>query len=418
MNIVVIGTGYIGISTVLHYVKKGHNVTGIDVNINKIEKLNQGILPQQDLKNWLSFDTEHELEKAKFYYNFDILNEEQNIDAIFVAIPTEKNGKPYFSILESVIKEITKRGLKNKLTIIESTLTPGVSEKYIKPFLNNFVVAPRRDWFGERDKTVDVIPRIVGGNNEQSTTKAVKILSEICNTLLPCTNIEAELVKAVENSQRHLGIIYANQLAFAYPELNIRKILKLAGSKWNAIEYYPSTHVGGYCINLSSQYVIKGSKKSEELTLLHAALDTDSSISKRITSKIITNDFKSTAILGLSYLADIKVDILSAGSQLLRAFEYWLGVKDEKIKINDPLWTKEEIEKRTGYKTFNFNDLDKFEYIFLMAGHKQYKNIDPKIWIEKTKNAKLLFDNTGILENIKLECPYSLMGRPGWLNKI
>ncbi|GAH21056.1 unnamed protein product, partial [marine sediment metagenome] len=55
---------------------------------------------------------------------------------------------------------------------------------------------------------------------------------------------EAEIVKAIENSLRHIHCVYAQELALAYPEIDIRKALKLAATKWNVEEIYPSL-VGG-----------------------------------------------------------------------------------------------------------------------------------------------------------------------------
>lgn len=419
MKIVVIGTGYIGISTVLYYIKAGVNVIGIDVDTEKVKLLNKGILPQKDLLEWLGFEPKPFLKKAKFYNNFKILDKEI-FDAIFIAVPTEKDGTPYFKALDNVINKITSSKNYLTLTIIESTLMPGVSANRIIPYLTNFAIAYRRDWFGDREKNLKTIPRIVGGNTEKNTKNAMAVLYKVCDTLYSCNYKEAELCKAVENSQRHLGIIYTDQLSFAYPDLDIRKILQLSGTKWNCIAYYPSIAVGGYCINLASKYVLKGSKYKEELTLLKEALKTDENMSERIAAAIKKKNPNSIAILGIAYLANIKVDILSAGTKLLKSFEKQLGKESYKIiKVYDSMFSAKEIKEKTGYNSFKFpEDLDKFEYIFLMAGHDEFKKLESVIWKEKTKKAKLIFDNVGILEKVDLKCPYSLMGKPQWLEKL
>ena len=76
-----------------------------------------------------------------------------------MCIPTEKKGKPYDKILNSVINSILKN-FKYGLIIIESTLTPGTSTKIIKKKLSRqldkknffYAVAPRRDWFVDNSK--------------------------------------------------------------------------------------------------------------------------------------------------------------------------------------------------------------------------------------------------------------------------
>ena len=83
----------------------------------------------------------------------------------FIAIPTEKNGKPYYKPLINVLNNISniKKNIKNPpILIVESTLAPKVSDKKIIPFLKKkklivgknilLSVAPRRDWFIEEEK--------------------------------------------------------------------------------------------------------------------------------------------------------------------------------------------------------------------------------------------------------------------------
>ena len=55
----------------------------------------------------------------------------------FIAIPTERNGKPYYKPLINVLKNISKIKKDRKITplvIVESTLAPKVSDKKIIPF--------------------------------------------------------------------------------------------------------------------------------------------------------------------------------------------------------------------------------------------------------------------------------------------
>lgn len=266
-KIAVIGTGYIGISTVIYFTKHGFDVTGIDVDNKKISLLKEGNLPQKDLLEWLGFDPKPYLLDSKFYNNFEILDKEE-FDAIFVAIPTEKDGEPYFKILDAVINNIKSSKNKDTLTVVESTLMPGVSDEHVAPYLKNFAVAPRRDWFTDQEKTIETLPRIVGGNSDENTGKAYQVISHVCKKIHLCNYKEAELVKAVENSIRHLGAVYAQELAWTYPNLDIRKILKLASSKWNVPEYYPNVlGTSGYCLRKDEIVIIQINKEIKMITI-------------------------------------------------------------------------------------------------------------------------------------------------------
>lgn len=416
MKLGVIGLGYIGLNTSLFFAQKGVKIVGVDLDKRKVNALRKGKMPIPELNDWLEFKTEPLIKKyIKAVTNFDVLLKDEKVEAIFVAVPTEKDGEPYFKAIEAVVSTIAKSPSKNKLVIIESTLMPGVSEKYIAPYLKNFVVAPRRDWFEkESGKNLKTLPRIVGGSNEETTKKALEILGLVCDNLLPCNYTEAELIKAVENSIRHVGCVYAQQLAFAYPHLDTRKVLEYASTKWNVPYYYAAISCGGYCIPISSKYVMNASKNINWLTIPLETVTTDNYVPKAIAEIIEKRDIKRIGIAGISYLGNLKVSILSSGIRLIREF------KDKnRLRINDPLYTDRELKKETGCKLFDFpKELKKLNALILAAGHNEYANVDKETLIENTKHMDFILDNTGIWEGIDFKCPYALVGRREWLNKI
>ena len=118
----------------IYFAKKNVKSVGFDVDSKKVKQINSGILPIPELKNWFGFDIK-QLSKKKLVFATNDYNDILKDDYLvhFVAVPTEKNGKPYFEILFEVLKrisELKKLPLDRKpLIIIESTLTPQCSEK-------------------------------------------------------------------------------------------------------------------------------------------------------------------------------------------------------------------------------------------------------------------------------------------------
>ena len=55
-NIAIWGTGYIGLSTMMYFAKKGVSSVGFDVDSKKVRQINKGILPINELKDWFGFD--------------------------------------------------------------------------------------------------------------------------------------------------------------------------------------------------------------------------------------------------------------------------------------------------------------------------------------------------------------------------
>jgi len=423
MKILVVGLGYIGISTALYFSKAGAEVHGMDLDINKLNQINLGEMPQKDLEEWLDFKPKKYLKKLKVSHVSSPLT--NNIyDAIFIAVPTEKDGEPWFDPLENVIEAINESKNKDTLTIIESTLTPGIADKYIEPHLKNFAIAPRRDWFTDKDKTLETLPRIVGGNTIENTKKASDIIGKVCKEIHICDYKEAQLVKACENTIRHIGAVFAQELAWAYPNIDTRKVLKLAGSKWNIPEYFANIlGTSGYCIPVSSKYVKYGADDPTALKILDSTLSTDKSSCWDIANQIrIHIKPKRIGILGMSYLGDIKVHVLSGSLRLIQAFKDLQGFcridYNPIIKIHDPLYTEKEIKKISGKQTFDLRDLNKFDAIIVASDHKQYKNMNKKALIRLTKDCKFILDNCAIWEHVKFKCPYIVPGRKDWLNKL
>ena len=108
-KIAVWGSGYIGLSTMVYFAKKKIKCVGYDINKEKVEKINSGTIPLEDLKKWFGFDIKQLVKKkylgASSNYK-ELITEEFLVH--FVAIPTEKDGKPYYKPLMSVLNNISK----------------------------------------------------------------------------------------------------------------------------------------------------------------------------------------------------------------------------------------------------------------------------------------------------------------------
>ena len=89
-----------------------------------------------------------------------------------------------------------------------------------------------------------------------------------------------------------MDITLANQLSLAFPKDNIREVLKLVGTKWNLETFHPGIGAGGYCIPLSSRYILSQVKNTNKLSLLRETIKTDDSMSSSIASSIVKKGFK------------------------------------------------------------------------------------------------------------------------------
>ena len=429
-NIAVWGTGYIGLSTLVYFAKQNVRCIGYDLDSSKVEKINNGDLPIKDLKNWFGFNIKKLVKekKLKATNNFNELIDQKNL-AHFVAIPTEKDGKPYFKILFDVLNKILKvKQIKKKYTpiiIIESTLTPGFSEKHLMPFFKKkkikigrdllYSVAPRRDWFVEGTKSLRELDRVFGSTDKKSSRITKSILSIVCKKLHEASSHKvSEMVKSIENAYRHVEITLANQLSLAYPKENMREVLKLVGTKWNIGTFYPGFGSGGYCIPLSSQYVLQDIKKKKDLTLLRETIKTDKNINLLIARSLVKKRFKNIGVLGLSYKGNLKVSILSP----IIPFVKELKKHKMNVKVFDPYYSKKEIHEILSVKSFRFpQDLKQFDCLILAVDHDIFKKKTNLIFKNLNK-VRFILDNNGVWENFKNKLKkhnYHVSGNTGWI---
>ena len=335
-KVAVWGTGYIGLSTMVYFSKKKIKCVGYDIDKSKIKKINSGILPLPDLKNWFGFDIK-QLVKQNFLsatseYK-DLISEKFLVH--FIAIPTEKNGKPFYKPLLNVLNNIAKIKANTKnppIIIVESTLAPKVSDKKIIPFLKKkklilgkdilLSVAPRRDWFIEGGKNLENLDRVYGATDKKSSKVAKDILSIVCKKLHVASSYKvSEMVKSVENAYRHMDVTLANQLSLAFPNDNMREVLKLVGTKWNIETFHPGIGTGGYCIPLSSRYILSQVRDSSKLSLLRETVKTDDGMNRVVANSIKKRGYKKIGILGLSYKGDLKVSVLSKVIPLVKSLK-------------------------------------------------------------------------------------------------
>lgn len=404
-KVAVWGTGYIGFSTMANFAARGVCCVGTDLSPTIVSCINSGQNPVPNMEYWLGFDTKQLVQSGMMSATQDwqkLLRQEFAVHMI--AIPTEEEDRPWDGALEDVTKKIAKQKMQPNepnLMIIESTLTPKKTDNLVIATLESnhlkvgkdilVGIAPRRDWFISPEKNLKSLPRVVGGTTPETTNLMIDVLGIICDHLIPAADHRhAEIVKSVENAFRHTEITLANQLTLAYPALNMTKILRMAGTKWNMGTYHPSFGTGGYCIPLSSHYVLEGAERPEHLTILKAAIATDTTLPTMLADRVADKGFKKVGILGLAYKGDLKVHVLSPTLRIAKR----LKERGITVKINDPYYTSDEIKKLTGAETFEFPEgLAEFECVLIVAGHRSYRAISESRLKSCLTNCKLIIDN-------------------------
>lgn len=426
------GTGYIGFSTMAHYAAEDVMCLGVDTNLDRVRAINAGEIYIPGLTYWLGFETRPLVTAGLLSATADYRALLQpDVLVHFVCVPTEKDGRPFADHLIDVVGKIAQCKRDGDelppLLIIESTLTPGTSDKVVLPLFRAggltpgedilYVVAPRRDWFVDRDKSLRALDRVFGGINDRATDAARDVLGLVCDRLHAASDHRtAEMVKSIENAYRHMEITLANQLSLAYPHVNIREVLQLVGTKWNVGTFQPSFGTGGYCIPLSSRYVLEGAERPEHLSILAETVKTDGAMPARVAASLLGRRCKTVGILGLSYKGNLKVPALSPSIGIVQALVAGGAI----VKLYDPYFTAQEVREIAGVETFAFPEgLRDFDAIVVTADHKEFMAAHVHSTLTSLARCKVILDNVGIWRDLALHhnhIEYHLAGDAHWLD--
>lgn len=387
-KVVVWGCGLLGTTNLVYLSNTGYNVLGIDINANRISQINDGELGMASDQGELSefFELKNN-QKVSVTTNFnEALNGEWNIHII--CVPTEKNGKPYKLPFEDVIKKINSiKRTSPLLIIIESTIVPewinelhdGI-KKYGRTIGEDTFIgaAPRRDLFGDPNFSLKNTNRVIGGSCSYSETLLQSFYGKFCKFLVLAKDSQHSMMsKIIENMFRYQAITFTNQLMLSMNDYDTKHILELSGSKWNMETYHPSLGVGGYCIPLAHQYFIE--EMQVKNSTIPELIKTASVFNQVYTPMIFNNlkgifkNVKNVAILGVSYIANIKVPIGS----ITKEWVYELKNNGISVSIHDPLMSRNELDSYIPdcHIINDMNELKNYDALIVLTDHTFYKEI-------------------------------------------
>lgn len=400
-KIAVCGLGYVGFPVALLFAKAGFEVVGMDVNQEKVKKINRGGNPIQGKEPGLKDLISKVKRTRRFLATTDTISyKEADVVIVAVETPVEEDHQPAYFALKSALKNIGqnlpagRQGLKKgALVIIESTIAPGTMAKVVQPILEqesgmevgkDFLLAncPERLKPGRLLENIENYNRVVGGDDK--TTKLAKSLYKyIVRGQIEETDwLTAEIVKAGENAYRDVQIAFANEMALLCEAMaaNVWEVRRLINeckrrgeTRFEALRqmHLPGAGVGGHCIPKDPWLLIYGAKDLIQPKIIPLA--------RRI------NDFMPHHVFDLLKEAYAEVGRPIAGSKVTVLGYAYAGNSDD--SRNTPTEALLELLRRTkataviqdpyvsNYKIPLEKALKGASALVLMADHDQYKKI-------------------------------------------
>ena len=223
MNLVVAGTGYVGLVAGVCFAEKGHDVTCVDTDEKKVREMEAGICPiyEQDLEELMKKN----YAAGRLHYTTDYINAYKNPDAIFIGVgtPEQPDGSADLSYIATVSRQIAENVQKDCLVVVKSTVPVGTNDK-VEQFIHDFLrrkdihieVASNPEFLAQGTAVRDTLhaARIIIGTESRVTEALLKEIYEPFQ--LPIVSVSrrsAEMIKYASNDFLALKISYMNEIA-------------------------------------------------------------------------------------------------------------------------------------------------------------------------------------------------------------
>ena len=404
----VIGLGYIGLPTGLMLASHGVMVVGTDYNEELVSTLNEG-------KTTFKENGLEELFNAAVDAGIKFTTEYQTTDTYIISVPTpydkfSKKVDPCYVI--SAVKSVMEVCPKGATVVIESTVSPGTIDKYIRPIIieNGFTIgkdinlvhAPERIIPGNMVYELLYNNRTIGADDKAVGEKIKKLYSSFCQGEIVVTDIRtAEMTKVVENTFRAVNIAFANELAkiCRHDNMDVYEIIRICNMHPRVNILQPGPGVGGHCISVDPWFLVGDYPTLAKV--IDESMKTNDGMPNFVLNRIYEimqergmTDISRIGFYGLTYKENIDDMRESPTLQMLESMERHLC--GNLVKIYDPYITKDVVPNQ-------LHNLDEFlnsiDFVVLLVGHDEIKQNMDKL------QGKVILDTRNIC---KLDGAYKL----------
>ena len=418
----VFGLGYVGFPLAVRLSTGGFQVNGIDVNPERLSRLENNNLNETELNIKKEFLHVRE-ENLLTFSDKSQKSEKSKIAFVCVHTPIATEEVDSDTYVRNAIQQFLQTSKKGDVIVIESSIGGGTTEKMqkiIQDFGHNvgtdfgLCFCPERIDPQNKKWNLENIPRIIYCSDDITFKIIQKLYQPVNHAHLHRVSSPkiAEVVKSYENAFRLVNISLVNELGMLCEklEIDVNEVINAAKTKpFGFMPFYPSAGAGGHCIPKDPRFLSHAAIKNDlKFSTIENALQINSDIPKHICNKIeenLENNSMEKAVLvcGLSYKPDVGDMRDSPGFKILNE------LKKRKFRVGgyDPYFNQQLMEK---YLTENFLkelefekvkklsdiEISKFSCICIVQNHSVDKFRINEIY-EKSK-IKMIYDCLGKIE--------------------
>lgn len=325
MKIGVVGTGYVGLVQGIILAEFGQQVICMDVEKDKIDLLNKGIVPIYE--PGLKAIMDRNVEAGRLTFMTDMEYTVQNCDVIFIAVgtPPKEDGSADLTYVIDVAKNIGKFVNSYKVVVNKSTVPIGTGQlvkETIQSIFNvrnkeySFDIVSNPEFLREGKAVSDCLSpdRVIIGSESERAAEIMKQVYKVLyqnDTPFVFTDIQtAEMIKYAANSFLAVKISFINEMALLAEKVdaNVQKIALAMGMDERISPKFlqAGPGYGGSCFPKDTNDIVEIAKKyGEELKVIQGAIDANKKQKLRMVEKMMKSmnglKGKTIAILGLSF---------------------------------------------------------------------------------------------------------------------
>jgi UDP-N-acetyl-D-galactosamine dehydrogenase len=262
LRIAVVGLGYVGLPLAVALAKH-FPVTGFDIDAGRVAELAQG--------HDRTGEVPDSVLAASSLWPTTEAEAMRGAEVFIVTVPTPvaADNSPDLGPVRAACRTVAGVLAKGAIVVLESTVSPGVTEEVCGPLLEQGSgLACGRDFFlgysperinpGDREHTVERITKVVAGQTPAVADRLSAIYGAVNGgQVFVARDIRtAEAAKVIENAQRDLNIAFVNEIAMIFHRagLSVHDVLAASRTKWNFLPFVPGL-VGGHCIGVDPFYL-------------------------------------------------------------------------------------------------------------------------------------------------------------------
>ena len=362
MNIVIVGTGYVGLVTGVGFSEQGHKISFIDLDSKKIEKLTNKELPffEPGLDEY--FSNEENFNRMSFHDNYAGLDWDET-DIVFICVQTPNNletNSVDTKFLESAITEISKLENQDITITVKSTIPPYEIENVCNNVgYDRNLLTFNPEFLREGSAVYDFFNPdrvVIGGLNQEKIKKLEQLYSNYDAEIIITDPISSQLIKYLANTYLPMRLSFTNEATrlVEYSNANLVDVLKGVGLDARIGSHYfrPSPSWGGSCFPKDLIEVNNFYNKNElNLPLISNIIESNDEHLKwtvnQLTSLKQSNNLDKIYLVGAAFKEDTD-DLRNSPTldiyKILSKMEIEVIILDQQIQVPDHSYVSSIID--------------------------------------------------------------------------